>query len=439
MPVANRMMKRLLVHIGLLFSAVGLWPASPIDNYHILPPSQPIPSSFFGMHIHHMVSPNGTSPLTPWPSVNIPEWRLWDARVTWPELEPIKGQWRFGVLDKSIEMAEARHTEVMLTLGFTPQWASARPEERVGYNPGWAAEPRDVEDWRSFVQTVAIRYKGRIRIYEIWNEANLKNHYWTGSVEQMVALVHAAHDIIKSVDPAAIIVSPSSTTVYGLPWFSDFLGQGGGRYVDVIGYHFYVTPSPPEAMVALVEKLKQVMRANGVENKPIWDTETGWMPSPQPLSEDIGAAYLARSYILLWAEGVQRFYWYAWDNNKMSVVTTRTDNETLTPAGEAFGTIQKWLVGTRMDWCDQDTSQTWTCQLTGHGELRWIVWNTDRTKPFVPPVSWRVRTVLPLLGAAHEYDGTRVITTPIPQLLIPSDLNSSEGLGRPLVSINKRP
>ena len=40
--------------------------------------------------------------------------------MTWPELEPIKGQWRFGVLDKSIEMAEARHTEVMLTLGFTP-------------------------------------------------------------------------------------------------------------------------------------------------------------------------------------------------------------------------------------------------------------------------------------------------------------------------------
>ncbi len=62
-------------------------------------------------------------------------------------------------------------------------------------------------------------------------------------MEQMIALVREAHQIIKSVDPSAILVSPSETSDYGLPWLSEFLSEGGGQYVDVIGYHFYVFPA----------------------------------------------------------------------------------------------------------------------------------------------------------------------------------------------------
>ena len=409
------MIKQMLRCMGVILAVSGVTVA-PI---HIVAPSRPIPSSFFGMHIHHMVSPDGAKPLTPWPRVNVPEWRLWDARVTWPDLQPIKGQWRFDTLDKSVALAEEHHTEVMLTLGFTPQWASARPQEHVGYNAGWAAEPTDLEDWRTFVQTVAKRYKGRIRIYEVWNEANLTNHYWTGSLEQMVELVHAAHDIIKTIDPTAILVSPSATTVNGLPWLSEFLSAGGAQYVDVIGYHFYVTPRPPEDMVALVEKVKQLMLANGVEDKPLWNTETGWMTIRPPITEDMGAAYLARSYILLWAEGVQRFYWYAWDNGLMSVTMTRPDSETPTPAGEAFGTLQNWLVNARMDWCDQDPSQTWTCQLNHEGKLQWIVWNPGGTRPFSVPKSWQAKSITPLLEQTQLLSTPTYDVGPIPVLMKP--------------------
>src|ERR1700733_13097967 len=131
----NRMVHRTLVSGLLWLAAAGTWAASSMGGSDLVPPSQPIPPSFFGMHIHHMVTPNRTIPLTPWPSINVPEWRLWDAGVTWPDLEPSRGQWRFGTLDKSVEMAEQHHTEVMLTLGFTPAWASARPQENSGYNP----------------------------------------------------------------------------------------------------------------------------------------------------------------------------------------------------------------------------------------------------------------------------------------------------------------
>jgi len=369
------------------------------------------------MHIHHMVSPDGTNPLTPWPSVSVPEWRLWDARVTWPDLEPSKGRWKFDVLDRSIAMAESHHTEVMLTLGFTPLWASARPRERVGYNPGWAAEPSDIEDWRTFVLTVATRYKGHIRIYEIWNEPNLRDHYWTGSVSQMVELVHVAHDAIKSIDPTAIIVSPSATTRNGLPWLSEFLSTGGGQYVDVIGYHFYVNPAPPEDMVPLIHDVEQVMADYGEGDKPLWNTESGWAdPKPFP-SEDLAAAYLARAYILNWMAGVQRLYWYAWDNHGwVSLETTEADNRTLKSAGRAYGVLQEWLVGSRMVGCNSDADHTWTCELNRRGSPRWIVWNTGRTRPFVPPASWHATSVTTLLQAVRELNASSIAISPMPEL-----------------------
>ena len=47
------------------------------------------------------------------------------------------------------------------------------------------------------------------------------------------------------------------------------------------------------------------MKDNGVEDKPIWDTELGWAePKPFP-SDEMAAAYVARSFILSWAAGIQ--------------------------------------------------------------------------------------------------------------------------------------
>ncbi len=415
--IPSVLMKPVHIQSALLFVVLGLACAGASGmGQQLVPPSRPIPRSFFGMHIHHMVSPNGTSPLTPWPSVTVPEWRLWDARVTWPDLEPLKGQWRFDNLDKSLALAEQHNANVLLTLGLTPRWASARPQEPSGYQYGFAAEPNDLEDWRTFVKTVATRYKGRIHIYEVGNEPNVRK-FWTGTVDQMLVLTREAHDIIKRIDPTALLVSPSATAGSGTPWLSEFLSKGGGEYVDIIGYHFYVTPKPPETMVPLVEKVKKIMQQNGAGDKPLWDTETGWFPPSQFDSGELAAAYLARSYLILWAEGVQRLYWYAWDNNKMSLQTTASDSTTLTPAGQAYDTIQKWLVGARMDWCNVDTDSTWTCQLNRNGSSQWIVWNPEQSKTIDLPAAWHIKNITPLVREPQALKGLSIQVGPIPQLL----------------------
>jgi hypothetical protein len=381
---------------------------------HVAPPQETVPSSLFGMHFHHVGG------VTPWPDVPVAEWRLWDAHTAWPDLEPKKGQWHFQTLDAYLALAAAHDTDVLLPLGLSPQWASARPMEPSTYQPGFAAEPRNIDDWREYVATVVEHCKGRVRAYEIWNEPNSKS-FWTGSVSQMVALTQAASAIIRRIDPQAIIVSPSATTSAGVDWLSQFLQMGGGQYVDVIGYHFYVAPEPPEAMIPLIQSVQQVMAENGVSGKPLWDTEFGW-PSPRPFpSEDIAAGYLARAYILNWAAGVQRLYWYAWDNHTFDVIqTTRQDNQTLTPAGRAYGIIQDWLVGARMDACNEDLDHTWTCQMTRNDAPEWIIWNSDGTTSFSIPRSWNIRSITPLLEQSHAAASANIEVGPVPELLTES-------------------
>ena len=364
-----------------------------------------VPETFFGMHVHEAA---GT---TPWPAVRFGAWRLWDAGVSWAELEPERGQWRWEKLDRYVAMAEEHHVELLLTLGLTPKWASARPNEKSAYWGGNAAPPRDVGDWQRYVGAVARRYKGRIAAYEIWNEPDLKQT-WTGSVQQMVELTREASRAIRQIDPAARVVSPAAAGV-DVNWLADFLARGGGESVDVIGYHFYVTPKPPEAMLDLIRRVKQAMAEHGAAGKPLWNTETGWAhPKPFP-SEELAAAYVARSYVLSWAAGVERFYWYAWDNHRwVSLEMTQPDSKELRAAGKAYATVERWLVGAAVDGCE-DRGGTWVCDLRRDGKQERMVWKEKGNTRFALPESWRAAEMEELTGEKrHIESGIEVGAAP---------------------------
>jgi hypothetical protein len=228
-----------------------------------------------------------------------------------------------------------------------------------------------------------------------------------------------AHDIIKSIDPEAILVSPAATGGPGVSWVADFLRKGGGRYVDVIGYHCYVFPRSPEAILPLIQKVKETMKDNGAEDKPIWDTELGWAaPKPFP-SDELAAAYLARSFILNWAAGIQRVFWYAWDShNWVTIETTDEDSKTVRPAGQAYGTIQKWLSGTSMEGCNESAGQVWTCQIRRGNRSQWIIWTLDdEGKNFPLPRAWHAQSVTPLLREARPVKGVSIAISQVPVLV----------------------
>jgi Glycosyl hydrolases family 39 len=374
------------------------------------PPKTPIPITYFGLHMHRAVT------KTEWPSVPFGSWRLWDTHVTWQDLEPARGQWNFAQLDKEIALAESHHVEPIVPLALSPTWASARPSEPSSHAPGGAAEPRDMEDWRTFVRTVATRYKGRAHQYEIWNEPNVPKFY-SGSVDALVQVTREAYTVLHNIDPQAVVVSPSYAGADGLDGLNQFLAKGGGNYVDVVGHHFYVDKQPPEKMAEVIAQAKAVLARNGV-NKPLWDTEAGWA-HPKPFPIELAPAYVSRAYILNWAAGVERFYWYAWDNHEwVTLEMVERDEATMKPAATAYGTTAQWLIGAVMNSCSSDASHVWTCSLTRDSVPNWIVWKESGEGQFTIPSSWNVHQALSLLGDTTNVHSTGQLSVgPSPQLL----------------------
>ena len=420
----TRTKRRILVFLAFfLFSAAAFVASSGISLGQLVlePPRSAIPADLFGMHIHRVVVKDRRfANKTPWPPVPFAGWRLWDSYVAWGQLEKKKGEWNFETLDKYLELADEHQVELLLLLGLSPRWASARPTEESKYYRGAAAEPENIEDWRNYVRTVATRYKGRLHYYELWNEPNLKGFY-SGTVDKMLELSREAYRILKEVDPGVVVLSPSATKTSrgtGITWLEEYLSKGGGDYADIIGYHFYVKPDPPETMVPAIRQVQDLMAKYGVGDKPLWNTETGWMkPKPFP-SDELGAAYVARSYILNWAAGVPRFYWYDWDYNPfMSLHMTEEDSTTLKPAAIAYEEVQKWLVGARMNNCE-NSGNTWTCQLTREGGYKaWIVWNTEEELTFKVPKRWGADRTRNLAGHRRKLTGDRLKISPSPLLL----------------------
>jgi hypothetical protein len=282
-----------------------------------------------------------------------------------------------------VDEAEAHSVSPLLVLAHSPSWASARPKERSGYKPGFAAEPADIADWRNYVKEVGTRYRGRIREYQVWNEPSDKVHF-SGSLEKMVELTCEAYKVLKSIDPANKVVSPGSAGAsYHIKYLDDFLKSGGARCIDVVAHHFYVPRFGPEAMVPIIREVRGVMQRNGLANMPLWNTETGWWIAStdgRPEHEIVtkggwrkldadreAGGVLQRAFLLARAEGVDRFYWYAWTNSYGWGLTDTAGKPK--PAAQYWNQIAKTMLGRRVEQCVA-TGIEYVCNLGGANLLR---------------------------------------------------------------------
>jgi hypothetical protein len=273
-----------------------------------------------------------------------------------------------------------------------------------------------MEDWKTFVRMVATRYKGRIHIFEIWNEPN-RPQSWVGDVDTLISMTKEARKILKEVDPGNIVVAPAPEEEKGLPWLNEFLQKGGAQYVDVIAYHFYVGAKPPEDIVPLIQKVRNAMAQYHIGDRPLWNTEAGWRGNAT-LSPDAAAGYVARAYLLNWAAGVSRFYWYAWEAHRSTVVQlTEQDNATLTPAGKAYGTIEQWMIGSVLNQCARSSDGVWVCDLQKNETDSHIVWNPAGSHAMQLPQEWHATQLKTLAGGQFQIQNQSVMAGPQPILI----------------------
>jgi hypothetical protein len=345
-----------------------------------------VQSTFFGTHDH--------DPVASWPNGPVGSLRAWDAGVTWREIETSPGKYDFSRLDAMVDTAEQHDSDVLLVLGQTPTFHATDPAAESFYGEG-ASSPPKMSAWKAYVRAVAERYAGRPVVLQVWNEANVSG-FWSGTQQQMADLTKAAHDVLDSITPRPMLVAPALVTRLSSQraWIDGFFassvdGTPVADFVDVVSLQLYPdAKGTPETSMELLAAMRTLLTKHAVQ-KPIWNTEinyglTGLEVDPAGVDEQ--QSNVVQTYLLNAANGVERVYWYGWDQQSI-VDTLLTDPDTgaLTPAGRAYRTVSRWMLGSTMQGCDQDSEGTWTCTLDSPEGKRTVYWNSQKVVSFPVP------------------------------------------------------
>ena len=290
--------------------------------------SRQITPDFFGMHVQQVANISEAIQKVPFSIA-----RCHDSSngTRWHNLNPSNGVFDWTNSDAWVNAMYAAGKDICFLLGFTPDWAAASTPNTGKYDNGTTARatnqpPASTTYWDNFCTAIATRYAGKIKYYEIWNEVNYTS-YWSGTAAQLAVLVRRANQIIKAIDPAAKIVAPivqePETGGTGNAYLGSFLdasdsAAGTGKlWVDICGIHMYPPKYNYQVHKNQIDNVAATLAARSMSATKIWNTETGILEPSWGVSEDVRAKWLKRALLLAAALGVERYFWYSYDNVDM--------------------------------------------------------------------------------------------------------------------------
>ncbi len=297
----------------------------------------------------------------------------------------------------------------------TPGRTTTRSRER-------RAPPKDLEAWDAWVTEVVTRYKGRISAYQIWNEANLKN-FWNGTPEQMADLTKRAYDIIKAIDPEALVVAASPSTRLTGPFEKFFPAYLDALAAKPTGRSTWwpSTPTRPPTVTRWPaerssSKVQDYLTAAGAPDLPLWDTELNYGlagPGDLPRQEITGAkaaGWVVRTYIDDLRYGVDRSYWYIWTQKPYDLLGIQaypgSDGE------QGFFALENWVFGSSFDGCTDDAGAV-TCNFS-NGSSSWIVaWAETGEAAYTAPAGTQL-VCDPLANCQESPEGAQITLTEVP-------------------------
>lgn len=379
------------------------------------------PPVFLGQHLFYLSSYNAIPPSM------FDGVRLWATEgTTWRDLQPTSGPFNFSRLDMHIDSALARKMDVLYTLGQTPRWASARPDEPGNMGEGAAAEPKSMDDWAAYVRAVATRYKGKVRAYEVMNEPRIPEAirpyspgFFSGTTDKLVQMTKIVHEIVKAEDPMArVICPPMDGAKLGVKRLDYFLSRGGGAYCDVLAFHFYLSTQTVAEMNSLISDLKSIRHKHGLDDLPIWDTEIGMLVAQsgnnvkareeatgafsRTFDEKDASSLMLKLILASRLGGIERTYWFAHDSSFMGSTLPNKNDGKLNMLGVGYAQAKFWLSGKQVMNCPVTDEQADCKLLVGSQTAGRIVWGKQLTVQSL--MDGNVKTVCFLNGEKYSVD-----------------------------------
>lgn len=170
----------------------------------------------------------------------------------WSGVEPEPGVFRFH--DAALAVYRDAGLAVCGVLAQCPGWARiTRPTGGAWLDLWW--QPRDLAQWRTYVETTVAHYAGAIDHWEIWNEpwggfwfkswdaeasGAQRWHPGPDPLGDYLALSRVAAEAIRTANPQAMVIGVNGTRFdHGADWIRDYLERSDADEFDAVGFHSY--------------------------------------------------------------------------------------------------------------------------------------------------------------------------------------------------------
>lgn len=240
--------------------------------------------------------------------------------IYWDQVERKKGELQMPAYAEAfVTQCVERGIEPLIILGY------GNPHYDEG---GYPLSPEAREGYIRYATFLAEHFKGRVRLFEIWNEWDMglgiprpepsDGGRFRGDPGEYVDLVAAVAPEIRKVNPEAIVLAGGHAMFSlhsGKPdlksqnpweamrgWFDEALEAGLLKHCDALSLHTYTkSTEDPETwadwMVGLADRYTETY--SGGKEVPIYITETGWFThSKAGIDHQVQADYVARLYLL---------------------------------------------------------------------------------------------------------------------------------------------
>jgi hypothetical protein len=271
---------------------LSLLPPSGVERRQVAGAS-PIPTrSFFGMNLYITGQERPESEKIALMDAAQDLGVRWSREeVSWANLEPdAKGSYNWDAFDTSINELNRRGIKVIGTIQTSPAWASGAPRQA----PDWYwYVPRNPQDFADFAYEAATHYKGKIDVWEIWNEQDVEATFKCNGCNRAsvyAQMLSSSYAAIKRANPQAIVlIGGLSIHDYnngGMAFLDQVVAASGGKLnFDVLSIHPYMPDRHPEStdpntvvqnFPYRLDMSYKWLQSRGAPNKEIWITENGY-------------------------------------------------------------------------------------------------------------------------------------------------------------------
>lgn len=175
---------------------------------------------------------------------------------------------------------------------------------------------RTLSDWKKYVSILSSHNNSHIKYWEVVNEVD-RVHKWLHGfkLSSYTELLRLAYIEIKMNSKKQQVLFSGLANACGGE-FEQLLEDGVGNYFDIMNVHWYANKEQePEKIIDFLINVSDIMKKHGIK-KPIWITETGCTSAQGWASEKTQAERLPRLFLISYACGVDKVFWYKSRSNE---------------------------------------------------------------------------------------------------------------------------